>query len=418
MAHFGFLTLNVLGHLFPMSTFARELQRRGHRVTFFCFADSREFLQQAGLDTCVVAESTFPVGYTKQMTDTLGRLKGGKGVAYTIEVLCHQASAQFVELPDAISSAGVDALVIDQFAMGGATIAEHLGKPYLHVAAALMANVDDDLPPINVGFGPERNAAALLRNRLATTLVKRVFRPIRATLDERRREWGLPMYTEFFNERFEGGPQICQEPASFEFPRKSLPANFHFVGPLHQRDVRTNVPFPWERLDGRPLVYASMGTLQNGLDWVYRTFANGCAELEVQLVLSLGGNLDPANFAGLPGDPVVVSFAPQLSLLERAAVCITHAGLNTALEALAQGVPMVAIPITNDQPGVAARIAWIGAGRSLSLKKLTPETLRDAVQDVMTKPTYRSNAQQLQQEIAGSHALQRASEIAEGLLPQ
>jgi zeaxanthin glucosyltransferase len=138
--------------------------------------------------------------------------------------------------------------------------------------------------------------------------------------------------------------------------------------------------------------------------------------LDVQLVLSLGGNLDPADFAGLPANPVVVRFAPQLQLLERAAVCITHAGLNTALEALAKGVPMVAIPITNDQPGVAARITWAGAGRSLSLKKLNAKSLREAVSDVLDVPSYRSNAQRLQQEIVRSNSLQRACDIAEALV--
>ena len=64
----------------------------------------------------------------------------------------------------------------------------------------------------------------------------------------------------------------------------------------------------------------------------------------------------------MEGDAVVVNYCPQIQLLERSAACITHAGLNTALESLAQGVPMVAIPITNDQPGVAARIAWSGTG--------------------------------------------------------
>lgn len=416
MAHFGFLTLGVLGHMFPMSTFARELQSRGHRVTFFCLADADEFLKQAGLETVVVARRECPLGHMKQVNDTLGRLNGGKGVAYTMEVLCQEASAQFAELPDAIRSAGVDALIIDQFAMGGATVGDHLRLPYLHVSAALLVNMENGLPPINVNLGPERNILAVVRNNIVMTLVKRVFRPIRATLNEQRRLWELPLYTEFFNERFSAGPQICQQPPGFEFPRRMLPANFHFVGPLHNLEARTDIAFPWEQLDGRPVVYASMGTLQNGLDGVFRTFAEGCAGLDVQLVLSLGGNLDPADFTGLPGEPVVVRFAPQLKLLERAAVCITHAGLNTALEALANGVPMVAVPITNDQPGVAARIVWTRAGRSISLNKLSAETLRIAVKEVLATPSYRNNAQRLQREIAGMNSLVRASEIAETLV--
>ena len=418
MAHFGVLTLSMMGHLFPMSTLGCELQSRGHRVTFFCFEDAREFLQSTGLNTVTVGRAEFPLGYTKQVSDNLSKLSGAKGVAYSIEVLCHQATAQFAELPEAIAAAGVDALLIDQFAMSGGTIAEHLGLPYVHVAAALMANVESGVPPINVAFGPERNLTSAIRNPIATALVKRVFRPIRSKLNMQRRAWGLPVYTEFFNERFAGHPQICQEPPSFEFPRRTLPPEFHFVGPLHRQASRTAVSFPWERLDGRPLIYASMGTLQNGMDWVFKTFAEGCDGLDAQLVLSLGGNLDPGKFAGLPGDPVIVGFAPQLELLKRSSVCITHAGLNTALEALACGVPMVAIPITNDQPGVAARVQWTGTGRMLSLKQLTSQSLREAVRDVLTTPSYRARAGRLQQEIAGLNSLGRACEIAEGLLPR
>ena len=71
-------------------------------------------------------------------------------------------------------------------------------------------------------------------------------------------------------------------------------------------------------------------------------------------VISLGGGLDPVRLGQLPGDPIVVSYAPQLEVVKRAALVITHAGLNTVLESLAEGVPLVAIPLGNDQPGVAA----------------------------------------------------------------
>ena len=300
MAHFGVLTLNMMGHLFPMSTLGRELQSRGHQVTFFCFEDAQTFLQEAGLGTVVVARTRFPAGYTKQVSDTLSQLTGSRGVSYSIDMLCQQATAQFAELPEAISAAGVDALIIDQFAMSGATIAEHLGKPYMHVAAALMANVESGVPPINVPFGPERNGISLIRNHVASVLVKRVFRPVKSQLNEQRRLWGLPVYSEFFNERFAAGAQICQEPPGFEFPRRTLPPDFHFVGPLHKPGWRAEISFPWERLDGRPLIYASMGTLQNGMDWIFKLFAEACDGLDAQLVLSLGATLIPNNSQTCP----------------------------------------------------------------------------------------------------------------------
>ncbi|RQH11362.1 glycosyl transferase family 1, partial [Okeania hirsuta] len=77
---------------------------------------------------------------------------------------------------------------------------------------------------------------------------------------------------------------------------------------------------------------------------------------DAQLVMSLGGSATPESLPNLPGNSLVVKYAPQLELLQKATLTITHAGMNTTLECLNNAVPMVAIPIAFDQPGVAARV--------------------------------------------------------------
>src|SRR5260370_31860056 len=102
-----------------------------------------------------------------------------------------------------------------------------------------------------------------------------------------------------------------------------------------------------------------MGTLKNGLVSVFKTIVEAVgARPEMQLVLSIGPVLDPKQIESLPANAIVVNRAPQIELLKPSALCITHAGLNTVLESLTQGVPLGPIPVTNDQPGVAARIAY------------------------------------------------------------
>ena len=107
----------------------------------------------------------------------------------------------------------------------------------------------------------------------------------------------------------------------------------------------------------------------------------------------------------------LVSRAPQLELLKQASVCITHAGLNTVLESLAQGVPQVAIPITFDQPGVAARLAQKRTGVVTSLDKLTPDYLSELLDEVITNSTYRANAQRLQRQIVEANGLSVAADL-------
>jgi zeaxanthin glucosyltransferase len=104
------------------------------------------------------------------------------------------------------------------------------------------------------------------------------------------------------------------------------------------------------------------------------------------VVLSIGRNLDPGDLGPIPPNTIIVPIAPQIELLKRAALCITHAGLNTALEALAQGVPMVAIPIGYDQPGVAARIAYHGVGEYVEIGNLSARRLSELIRKVKANP--------------------------------
>jgi UDP:flavonoid glycosyltransferase YjiC (YdhE family) len=87
--------------------------------------------------------------------------------------------------------------------------------------------------------------------------------------------------------------------------------------------------------------------------------------------------------------------------------------LNTVLESLAQGVPQVAIPVTLDQPGVAARIADKQTGVVTSLEKLTAEHLSTLLNDVLSNPTYRDNARKLQKAIADANGLSVAADLIE-----
>ena len=153
------------------------------------------------------------------------------------------------------------------------------------------------------------------------------------------------------------------------------------------------MPFRWKKLNGKPLIYASLGTLVNGLDYVYKIILEAVEKLpEAQVVLSIGRNIDPDNLGPIPTDTIVVRSAPQIELLKRAALCITHAGLNTTLESLAQGVPMVAIPIAFDQPGISARIAHHGVGEFVDLDNLCRDSLLELIRKVLTNRSYAERA--------------------------
>ena len=207
---------------------------------------------------------------------------------------------------------------------------------------------------------------------------------------------------------------ITQVPRAFDFENPHWPSQFHHTGPFHDGRGRENVDFPWERITGEPLIYASMGTILNGRVDVFRTIVAALAKhKDLQLVLSVGDQVDPKKVGPVPNNAIIVKQAPQLELLKQASVCITHAGLNTVLESLAQGVPQVAIPVTYDQPGVAARIADKQTGVVTSLDKLTADHLSALLNEVLSNSTYRDNARTLQNAIAEANGLSVGADLVE-----
>lgn len=137
---------------------------------------------------------------------------------------------------------------------------------------------------------------------------------------------------------------------------------------------------------------------------------------DLQVVFSTGRNVDADALGPIPSNTLVVPSAPQLELLERAALCITHAGLNTTQEALAAGVPLVAIPVGYDQPGVAARILYHGVGRFVPFEELTVDSVLREVREVLGNPGYREKAAFFEQLIRDESGAERAAKLVEQVL--
>jgi zeaxanthin glucosyltransferase len=411
MSHFGIISPPVSGHLNPFCALGRELQSRGHRVTVFHMVDVEAKIRSEGLDFCVIGQSDHPLGSFPESTAQLGKLSGLAALQFTIHAIQRTTEMFCRDAPAAIQAAGIDMLLVDQTEPAGGTVAEHLGLPFVTICCALMINREAAVPPGFTAWGYRPQRWAKLRNQIGYAVSDRIMQPIESVLCDYRRRWKLPAIA-YADQSFSQLAQISQQPPGFDFPRKSLPASFHYAGPFRNSSPQS-VSFPYERLTGAPLVYTSLGTLQNTKAEVFRTIAAACEGLDIQLVLSHGGGLSEDAIATLPGNPLVVPYAPQVELLSKATLTIAHAGLNTVLDSLTHGVPLVTIPITYEQPAIAARLRWAGAGESIPLKQLTVERLRSLVQQVLQTETYRQKAQVLRASIQQAGGVKQAATLIE-----
>lgn len=415
MTRFGAFCFPATGHLNPMTALARSLEMRGHEVTLFGIADTEERVRAAGIRFHCIGVEDYPLGSLGKLDERMARLKGVAALRFTLQRVRNSARTVLREGPQAVKAAGVEALLVDEADFAG-SVADYLGLPWISIALLPPLVHDDRFPPFWLGWAAREDPLGRLRNRLAIRVLLRMGTPIFRVVNAQRTAWGLKPHLRP-EDALSPLIQVTQLPEAFEFPiRGDKPAGLHYTGPFVHAQQRPPIDFPWERLDGRPLIYASLGTFQNGLETIFRTIAKACANLDAQLLISLGGRLDPAQLGKLAGSPLVVRFAPQLEILKKSALVITHAGINTVLESLSEGIPLVAIPLGNDQPGVAARLKARGAGVVVSRHRLTAARLRAAIKRILEEPQYREAARELQRAIQQIDGPGRAAELIEEAL--
>jgi zeaxanthin glucosyltransferase len=410
----GFLSLPLTGHLNPMIALARKLQSRGHEAVFIGVPDIEAVIRAAHLEFLPFCENEFPPGYVAKRWGTVAGLQGLDVLRYTTRELSPELlRASLEHLPAKIAETGVDALILDAVSRLE-IVPMHLGLPYVQIWNTLHFDVSGSTPICIYDWPHETSPEARARN-VAGLQILNESRVISLAMVQSYAErnglqidWGNPAST------VSKLAVITQTPKEFDLPISSLPPQFHYTGPFSDNEGREPVAFPWEKLTGKPLIYASLGTLVNGLNKVYRTILEAVSEFpETQVVLSVGRKLDPRDLEPIPPNTIVVGTAPQTELLKRAALCITHAGLNTTLESLTEGVPMVAIPIGYDQPGVARRITYHGVGEFVAVENLTRQRLAKLIAKVRSNPAYRDKAHWFQKIIKEKRGLDAAADIVE-----
>jgi zeaxanthin glucosyltransferase len=409
----GFLSLPLTGHLNPMTALARELQSRGQEVVFIGLPDIGPVVRAANLEFVPFCENEYPPGSVAKDWGAVASMHGLDVVRYTTRQLTTPLlKASLEHLPAKIAETGVDALILDSVCRLE-IVPMHLGLPYVQIWAVLHFDLSGSTPLTLYSWPHETGPEALARNAAGLQILSE-FKGALLTVQSYAERNGLEIDWSNPAATVSKLAVITQTPKEFDLPIAHLPPQFHYAGPFRDDAGREPIPFPWEKLNGKPLIYASLGTLVNGLSNVYRTILQAVGEFpEMQVVLSIGRNLEPSELGPVPANTIVVPRAPQTELLKRAALCITHAGLNTTLESLTEGVPMVAIPIGYDQPGVASRIGYHGVGEFLEIGNLTAGGLKEMVAKVSSNPSYRDKAQWFRRILKKTRGLDVAADIIE-----
>jgi UDP:flavonoid glycosyltransferase YjiC (YdhE family) len=359
------------GHLTPVLPLAEAFAAQGDQVVVASGPEAAEPVSRRGLSFRQVGP---PFG--DWFGALVGRTRGtpGDGLPpdrverYFVPRLFGEIGTAVMvdDLMAAARDLRPDLLVFDALTYAGPLVATALEVPCLQHTVGLLTGaevldlVTDAVSPIWREFGLSVPASAGTRSGDTVTIYPAALDPAAGNLDRAQPLRPVPLPHD--------GP-----------PPADLPGGL------------------WDR----PVVYLTLGTFSNGNIPLFRLLLDALAGLPVNVLATVGTDVDPAALGALPPGAHVARFVPQADVLGHCAAAVHHAGAGTALGILAHGLPSVAVPQSADNFAIAGRLAAAGAARVLMPPEVDQDAVRAAALAVLEGEETREAARRLAGDIAG-----------------
>jgi len=284
---------------------------------------------------------------------------------------------------DAFRAERPDYLISDSVAPWGRCVATVLGVPWVASVPTFAFSRRVAAYAFAHGVRPPKNA------RYVLSKMRHMFNALRLSRRVRRLHGVSPGLTNLVFSYSD--LSIVYTSRYFQPCADTFDDRFQFVGPSMTPRTET-VPFPWEQVRHPVVVYVSLGTLFNMDAAFYRKCFEAFRADDFQVILSAGENVSAGTLGPAPPNFIVQAYVPQLEVLGRATVFVTHGGMNSVSESLGNGVPLVVIPQMGEQAIVGRRVEELGAGLYLAKEEVTAEKLRELVRRVLAEDRFRRQA--------------------------
>lgn len=358
------------GHVNPTIKLVKELKAAGNKIVYYCTEEFREKLEKAG-----AIYKSYPYEPIVE--------KDGRGDK---EVLLRNA----INLTDAVLGSVLkeekdfDILIYDSVLSVAEDIKVRLNikESYsLYTTFALSKNM------MNRARSSGQSSPAFLES--SSELFKEKTKEINEKYGIKLKSM-LEAMTDSRADR-----NIVFTSRHFQPLENEFDENFIFVGPsVTERGELTE--FNIEKNEEKKLLYISLGTIDNKkLDFYKTTFeAFGKAD-KIDVILSIGKNTNIDNLGKIPSNFKVFNYVPQLEVLKKADIFITHGGMNSSSEGLYNNIPLVVVPQFGDQFLVGRTVTALGAGLMISKDNLNAINLREGVGEIISNDDFKINAEKI-----------------------
>lgn len=382
MATYVFINISAQGHINPTLPIVAELAQRGHRVYYLTGQSSHQLIQNCGGIPIVI-----PGTQQRQ-----GPAPGDKELALLPFVIARDAQHIVPQIVELLRQLKPDVLICNTLLLWGRLAAQILSLPIIGFRPfhALRKPRVVDGPFDDPRLAALAKTAELSLSSLATA-------------------YHLPVLT--LRELLEQVEKLTLVfmPKAFQADAEQFDDRFLFAGPSFREP--SSVPWPLLNDDKRETikVYISLGTLRNNQPDFYRKCFSAFSDPKWSVLISAGEVTDLEELGTIPDNFLVRRSVPQTAILRHVDVFVTHGGLNSTMESLYYGVPLVVLPSIREQRVTGNRVEALNLGAVLEPDSLTADALGDATEKVWKNETIKKSVSEMQKHIREAGGYERAA---------
>lgn len=368
MSKIVFFCIPAHGHTNPTLGVVKELISRGHQVWYYSYNMLRDKIESTG--------ATFVSCDDLDMEQKLSPKDGariGKDLAFSTKILVDTTLALDDKVCADMERLKPDCIVADSMAVWGKAVAMKLGIPFVSSTTTFAFN---------------RHSAKIMKQSFGDLLKLLLSTPKIAKQIKRLQQKGYPIKSVLdIIQNDEHTHTIVYTSAEFQPCCETFSDKYAFVGPSIRPASKT------VEKSRSKLVYISMGTVNNDMLPLYQNFLTALSNTGYQVIMSVGSMVSVDSFGALPEHISVFPQVDQIAVLQQADLFVSHCGMNSVNESLYFGVPLLMLPQTPEQSGVAQRVAQLGAG--ILLKKADVTSIVQGVKTLFSDSSFRENAHKI-----------------------
>jgi MGT family glycosyltransferase len=365
MSKIVFFCIPAHGHTNPTLGVVRELVARGHQVWYYSYNTMREKIESAG--ATFVSCDDYDM---EQKLTPKDSVRVGKDLAFSTKILVDTTLALDDKVCADMVQLKPDCIVADSMAVWGKAVAMKLGIPFVSSTTTFAFN---------------QHSAKIMKQSIGE-LFKMVFSMPKITKQIKRLQGkGYPVKNILdIIQNDDSTHTIVYTSPEFQPCSETFSDKYAFVGP----SIRPATSKVEKKRD--KLIYISMGTVNNNMMALYKRCLAALADTDYQVIMSVGNLVSIEEFGVLPENISVFTHVDQIAVLQQADVFVSHCGMNSVSESLYFGVPLVMLPQTSEQGGVAERVFQLGAG--IKLDKSDAASILGAIRKIFADNSYTQNA--------------------------